>query len=703
MEPETIIKLALAGKYEIHSVIGKGGMATVYKAIQTSLGRPVALKIVHQNLVHDDEFVHRFIREAQICASLNHPNIVTIYDVGSVDTVHYMAMEYLEGDTLRKLIQNRNRLSIEDTIRYIVPIAEVLDFMHHQGVIHRDVKSSNIFITKKGRPVLMDFGIVYSEGKESLSRDGSILGTPEYMSPEQIEGKVKIDGRSDIYSLGVILFECLTGQLPFHNENYMGTLHQVLHNAPPSLYNINSKVPVWLNRLVKACLEKDRDWRVQSGQELALALKEKRIPVIPFSRTQQETRKMGSFEASRKEMHDHNPSIAGPKKLNTLLIVLISAIVLLIVTIGFLILKPTNISYAVKPIIKQNTAEQLIADTLAVISAVESEPVIEVPNSEPEAATVELSQAYLLEQQKQNKIQAYLNQGEEYLSNKDYEEGIVQFKAALALDPSKKESIKRLRVAESLLADLKKQKRENILYHIKQGDELLKNNEFEDAIDEYEEAIALDPGNREAQLKLRNANDLLREDRSRMEAESRNKRFLQNLGISMVLVKSDAGDFYISTTEITQHVWREVMGTGAGFFKGDNLPVESVSWSQVQQFIRTLNQKSGMNFRLPSNPEWETAARGTSGTTKYSGSDMLSEVGWYEANSGSKTHPVMQKKSNALGLYDMSGNVWEWCSSKSIKGGSWISTSSQCSITNANTANDQGDYSIGFRVCRSVD
>lgn len=269
MDLDSDIRKALGDKYEILSVIGKGGMATVYKAIQNSLNRPVALKIIHSNLVHDKEFIDRFLREAQVCGQLNHPNIVTVYDFGSVGSVHYMSMEFLEGVTLRDKVKSSGTLNESETIRYINPIAQALGYIHQIGFVHRDVKSSNIFITKEGRPVLMDFGIVYSKRIESLSQYGSVIGTPEYMSPEQASGKLKVDGRSDIYSLGVIMFECLTGRLPFKSDNHLTTLHQILHDYPPEIKLINPLVPKWLSNIVAACLVKDRTLRISDAKILA--------------------------------------------------------------------------------------------------------------------------------------------------------------------------------------------------------------------------------------------------------------------------------------------------------------------------------------------------------------------------------------------------------------------------------------------------
>ena len=193
-------------------------MATVYKAIQKNLNRLVALKVVHPNLVHDTEFLNRFHREAQMAASLNHPNIVMIYDVGAINGVHFISMEYLEGEDLQTLIRRSGKISVDDTIHIIAPIAEALDYAHQMGLIHRDVKSANIMITKTRRAVLTDFGIAHPVSGTRLTLAGTIIGTPEYMSPEQAEGK-QIDGRSDIFSLGIVMFECLTGTVPFKGDS----------------------------------------------------------------------------------------------------------------------------------------------------------------------------------------------------------------------------------------------------------------------------------------------------------------------------------------------------------------------------------------------------------------------------------------------------------------------------------------------------
>jgi uncharacterized protein (TIGR02145 family) len=427
MEPETIIRHALGDKYEILSVIGKGGMATVYKAIQKSLNRPVALKVIHQNLVHDDEFIKRFIREAQVCSSLSHPNIITVYDVGSLDTVHFMSMEFLEGMTLRDMIKIKGNLSADETSGYIIPIAEALDYIHREGIIHRDVKSSNIFITRSGRVLLMDFGIVFSDSYEALSQSGTMLGTPEYMSAEQAEGNLKIDGRSDIYSLGVVLFECLTSRLPFHSDNYISTLHHVIHDPPSSVTSINPQVPKWINSIVTSCLSKDRNKRIQSGSSLSTALKSRQlIKTIPLE-DEYGTRKIETNKVSVKQGVSSNVPTAAGRKKKWVVAALFTCICILLATIYYLLtVSPGNTGRTGK--VKQT--EKLDTRGIKVLVgpvASDSKNINSTSNNNV-AATIN-------EDKKLSEVLALVKQGEEYIRENDPGKALSIFKQALKLEP----------------------------------------------------------------------------------------------------------------------------------------------------------------------------------------------------------------------------------------------------------------------------
>ncbi|HEX2961522.1 MAG TPA: protein kinase [Ignavibacteriales bacterium] len=269
---ENQIKSVLGNKFEIYEAIGRGGMASVYKAVQRNLNRLVALKVIHKNLLGNKDFLERFHREAQLAASLNHSNIVVIYDEGSSNGVNYIAMEYLDGMDLRSYIQSKGRLPVEETINIIAPIAEALDYAHNKGIIHRDIKSSNIFITSNGRAVLTDFGIAHAASETKLTQTGVVIGTPEYMSPEQaISGQV--DAQSDLYSLGVVLYECITGDLPFKGETPISTIYKIVNDRVESITKTVPNAPRWLGSIVNKVLAKNKKNRFKSGKELSHALR----------------------------------------------------------------------------------------------------------------------------------------------------------------------------------------------------------------------------------------------------------------------------------------------------------------------------------------------------------------------------------------------------------------------------------------------
>jgi len=299
--PESQVKAALANRFEILEEVGRGGMASVYKAVQKNLNRTVALKVIHKNLVHYKEFLERFHREAQLSASLNHPNIVTIYDQGSENGIHYISMEYLEGLDLHHIIRDKGRLSIDESINIIAPIAEALDYAHNKGIIHRDIKSSNIIITSDGRAILTDFGIAHAVTATKLTQSGMIIGTPDYMSPEQaISGQV--DAQSDLYSLGVVLYECITGDLPFKGETPVSTIYKIINEKIEPINKIVPNAPKWASTVINKVLAKNKKNRFSSGKEFSKALKAKQEQSEDFSAADNEITTK-EFENVKKKYH----------------------------------------------------------------------------------------------------------------------------------------------------------------------------------------------------------------------------------------------------------------------------------------------------------------------------------------------------------------------------------------------------------------
>ncbi len=231
------------GSYEILEEIGRGGMAQVYRAYQPSLNRDVAIKILPPQLALDRQFVDRFVREARAAASLRHPHIVIIHDVSEQDGLYYMVMEYLSGQTLRQLIKSEGPLPPARATKITEQLAIALDYAHRHGFVHRDVKPSNIFVGEGDRVTLTDFGIAKAASEaQQLTRTGTLMGTPEYMSPEQAEGRT-VDYRSDLYALGVVLYHMLTGRVPFRRTTPAATLHAVIYEPPPPPRQLNPSIP----------------------------------------------------------------------------------------------------------------------------------------------------------------------------------------------------------------------------------------------------------------------------------------------------------------------------------------------------------------------------------------------------------------------------------------------------------------------------
>jgi eukaryotic-like serine/threonine-protein kinase len=268
----------LHNRYRLLEPIGEGGMATVYRALDTRLGRTVAVKILHPEYGRDQPFVQRFTQEAEFAASLgSHPNIVAIYDVGEDGPLHYMVMELIEGRNLKELIRERAPFSVSEAFSIGRQVALALDFAHKRGLVHRDVKPQNIMITADGVAKVTDFGIARSASASQLTRTGMVIGTVHYFSPEQAQGKA-VTPTSDIYSLGVILYEMLTGHLPFDAENAIGVAMQHLHSEPPSPWDYNPNLPARAVAVMMRALEKDPERRYRDAAEFATALATQSVP-----------------------------------------------------------------------------------------------------------------------------------------------------------------------------------------------------------------------------------------------------------------------------------------------------------------------------------------------------------------------------------------------------------------------------------------
>ncbi|MBN2092802.1 protein kinase [candidate division KSB1 bacterium] len=260
------------GHYKILEQIGKGGMGIVYKARDLHLDRIVAIKVLAPDSVGDEVAQERFLREARAAAKLSHANITTIHAIEQVDNTYFIDMEFVDGDTLGKLIKTQ-KLPLSETLNIAIQLADGLEKAHKQQVIHRDIKPDNIMISATGVLKIMDFGLAKIKGQDRLTKEGVSMGTIDYMSPEQISQEHEIDHRSDIFSFGTLLYELLTGDLPFKGDHDWAVLFSILNNEPHPIENPDLEIPSELNKLVFKCLEKQPEQRYQSINEILTELK----------------------------------------------------------------------------------------------------------------------------------------------------------------------------------------------------------------------------------------------------------------------------------------------------------------------------------------------------------------------------------------------------------------------------------------------
>ena len=327
--PETI------GRFEIIDIVGKGAMGIVYRARDPNIDRTIAIKTIKTAEIEDaadgEELIQRFRREVQTAGILTHSNIVTIYDVGQKDDLHWIAMEFVDGPSLAKIIEDRVVLPLQDVLAIFVKICSAVDFAHKRGIIHRDLKPANILLTEDWEPKIADFGIA-RVSSSTMTRTGVILGTPSYMSPEQITGQ-SIDGRSDIFALGIILYELVTGERPFMGENPTTIMYKIVHSDPLDPNAVNLALPKGLSDIVMKALAKNPQERYQTAGQMAndLVSLVRSSPefAVATSRLDMPTAAIGSAEIST--AFDRYQSVEAPgraKGRSPLLWIVISIIVL---------------------------------------------------------------------------------------------------------------------------------------------------------------------------------------------------------------------------------------------------------------------------------------------------------------------------------------------------------------------------------------
>jgi serine/threonine-protein kinase len=269
----TLVGMLLSNRYRLDAQIGTGGMSTVYRALDQTLERQVAIKLLHRQIADDPDQLERFRREARAVAQLSHPHIVTVIDAGEEDGRPYIVFEHIDGETLKERIRRDGALPVDEAVAYAIEIARALGFAHHRHIVHRDVKPQNVLVDEEGSAKITDFGIARTLDEEGLTADGRVLGTTDYVAPEQALGH-DVTGQSDLYSLGIVLFERLTGGVPFKGENQVAVAMKHVREPLPDVQGLRPQVSATLAAVVDRATAKDLPRRYATDEALIADLEE---------------------------------------------------------------------------------------------------------------------------------------------------------------------------------------------------------------------------------------------------------------------------------------------------------------------------------------------------------------------------------------------------------------------------------------------
>jgi formylglycine-generating enzyme required for sulfatase activity/serine/threonine protein kinase len=788
------------GRYRIIRQLGQGGMGAVYLAHDTQLDRQVALKVPHFAPQDGAQVIERFLREARAMATIRHPNLCPVYDVGEIDGVHYLTMAYIEGHLLSEYIRPGKPAPERKSAGVVRKLALALQEAHGRGIVHRDLKPTNIFLDQRGEPIIMDFGLARrTAGQDAaLTQDGALLGTPAYMAPEQARGEIEAIGpRTDIYSLGVILYELLTSHRPFTGAAPLAVLSQLLTSAPAPPRTHRPDLDPGLEAICLKAMAKHAEDRYATMTEFADALGEylqaaSRGMTLPSPATPagspvpNEAPGTPPAEASFGLTHaldgishlipapgsaapvqrrpEGSPGAASPGPGED------RSIVLATPQEG----KPATRRPPPIPArsarrhttrrfwIAVATAASCIAMSLGVVLLLSTpEGTVQIELSDPNAhveVRVDGDAIHLTGIGQPLRLRT----GEHQLvvTGQDFETVTRSFSVRRgSTEPLRITLVPKPAVSTSEtpspggIADLVEKP---AVSPLKSAEKISTS------------PTTTPPVPPPTTAKIGPAPPLAAAPFDAAKAKEHQAAWATHLGVPVEMTNSigmkltlvppgeflmgspnseqDRSDgelqhrvrmtkpFYLGVYEVTQWEYERVMGASPSHFKesGNSAPVEMVSWDEAQEFCRKLSalpaeQAAGWVYRLPTEAEWEYACRAGS-TSRFcfgDSDDGLDAYAWFGNNSDSKTHPVGLKKPNAWGLYDMHGNVWEWCadwydsgyyvaspssdpqgpssgSDRVSRGGGWLYRPGDCrSSYRDGFSPGIRSFDLGFRVARS--
>ena len=642
--------LGRLGPYEILEVVGHGGMGVVLKGYEDRLNRCVAIKVLNPRLASNATARKRFRRESRAAAAVTHDHVVTIHAVDEIDGLPILVMEYVEGTSLQKRINDNGPLELEEILRVGTQAAQGLAAAHAQGLIHRDVKPSNILLENGVERVkLTDFGLARAVDDVQLTQTGVVAGTPEYMSPEQAQGEA-VDRRSDLFSLGCVLYAMCTGRSPFRAASTMAALRRVSDETPRRIQEVNEAIPDWLVEIIDRLLAKDREERLESTSEVAQLLGDHLAHLQHPSEVPRPPRltKLPSTDSRQRRAR-----FFGRRW------VVAVALVLLVLTAGLGVIEGTGVTKLVSTVIELWTPKGTLVLEIY-------DPGIEVTvKGNGEELTISGGGVHSLTMQ----VGEY-----ELIPHKDgqpYEQRLASITRGgwpvvevFRAPPSSDER----RIAPGD-ADWRNQSPAPAIAPF-DADQAKKHQQaWADYLGVPVETdvdlgngvkltlVLIPPGEFVMGLTAEEAARFLKEEE---KSGGRNFQWIASA------VRQDrvriTRPFYLGKYEVTQAEWVTVMGNNPSQCKDPWNPVEAVSWEDTQSFCSKLNGAGlpkGMTFALPTEAQWEYACRAGTATAYSFGEDtaVLRDYAWYEENSGRRPHPVGTKKPNGWGLYDMHGNV----------------------------------------------